>query len=271
VSTINRATRHWSGVGLLVLVMGSVGSLAPLHARAAAASHLDRLWQDRADPRAVAALIDAGVARLRTDPDDYDTAWRTARAQWWAAHFETDPDRKAALALDAVTTAERAADLQPNRVEGHFLAAVAVAEYATTIGVLRALAENVLGRLESAARRAYEIDRDFDNGGPMSVLGRYYAAVPWPKRDLGRSRQLLEELKARHPGAVNGRFYLAETYHAMGEPDLAEAELRFVLQPDMSAGLDLESAETRRLAAQRLSEWFPSGRPPSPVSASEGG
>jgi hypothetical protein len=79
--------------------------------------------------------------------------------------------------------------------------------------------------------------------------------LPWPKRDLPRSRQYLEELKARHPTALMGRFYLAETYHALGDDEAARRELDFVKQSHVAAARDdLESPTV--LADAALREWF---------------
>ena len=76
---------------------------------------------------------------------------------------------------------------------------------------------------------AYERDRDFDRGAPMTVLGRYYYSLPWPKRDLERSRQYLEEVRARHPKVRIARWYLAETYHALADHEKARSEIDFLL------------------------------------------
>ncbi|OFV90194.1 MAG: hypothetical protein A3J75_00555 [Acidobacteria bacterium RBG_16_68_9] len=191
---------------------------------------MDRLWAQRETAEALHDLVALGMIALAIDPQSYEATWRLAQAYFWVAH--TQPDRlfKKAMAAKASERAQQAVEIQPERVEGRYLYAVAVGEYASTIGIMKAVTEGVAGKIETAALKAYELDRDFDSGAPMMLLGRYYYMLPWPKRDLDRSRRYLEELKSRHPKVLTGRCYLAETYYAQGEKDQARAELDFVAQ-----------------------------------------
>ena len=79
--------------------------------------------------------------------------------------------------------------------------------------------------------------------------------LPWPKRDLQRSRQFLEELRQRQPNALTGRYYLAETYRALGDNDAARRELEFVLDHDSTPAPDDPEAPSV-LASSALREWF---------------
>jgi hypothetical protein len=219
---------------------------------------MDKLWVERDKSEALHDLVTLGLLALTIPGDDYDAMWRTARAQFWLAH--TQPNRlvKKALAAKAAVLAERAMALRPDRVEGYYVSAVAVGEYATTIGVMKALTEGVAAKIEGAALKAYEVDRDFDSGAPMIVLGRYYYSLPWPKRDLERSRRFLEELRMRHPDSRIGRWYLAETYHATGENEKARAEIDFVLQRS-SKGLASGTDDPTDPAREALQHWFGTG------------
>lgn len=216
---------------------------------------MDRLWVERHRPGALQDMVALGMVAQTIDPQSYEAQWRTARAAFWTARTQTNRVLKGAMATRARTVAERAVELNPARAEGHYFLAVSLGEYATTTGIVRAVREGLGGKIESAALRAYELDRDFDDGAPMAVLGRFYFMLPWPKRDLPRSRQFLEELRQRKPNALTGRFYLAETYHALGERDAARRELAYILaHGENHAGDDPEAANL--LAAAAMKEWF---------------
>jgi predicted Zn-dependent protease len=183
--------------------------------------------------------------------------WRTARAVWWVGHTTDDTRVKRNRCLTATQLAERAIDLQPDRVEGHIYYAVAIGEYATTIGVNEVIWKGVGPKLEHAALRAYALDKDYDEGASMTTLGRYYSMLPWPLQDLQQSRRYLEELRQSHPHALIGRFYLAETYYKLGEHTLALHELEYVVSTEAVDGAAVVRPPPRDLAAQRLAQWFP--------------
>ena len=122
--------------------------------------------------RAPTASRSATLA-LAVDPHSYEVQWRMARAYFWVAYTQPSRVAKKALAAKALEWAERAVSEQPDRVEGHYFYAVALGEYASTIGVMQAVVDGVAGKVESAAQRAYAIDRDFtsrrarDGAGPL--------------------------------------------------------------------------------------------------------
>jgi hypothetical protein len=161
------------------------------------------------------------------------------------------------MARKAMEWADHARTDRPERVEGHYLFAIAAGEYANTIGAAQALTEGIAGKVESAALRAYAIDRDYSYGAPGTVLGRYYFMLPWPMRDLERSRRYLEEVVARHAGALIARDYLADTYHELGEREMARMQLTFVLAADLAPGTELDLPQPKTLAREAMERWFP--------------
>ncbi len=212
---------------------------------------MDHVWHAREQMGSAAAIIDLGERALRVSPRSYEVHWRLARAYWWLAHGDGDRTLRRDWARAGVDWARRSVDLNSAAVEGHYFEALGVAEYAILVGVPTAVLEGVAGRIEDAARRAYAIDPTFDDGGPMIVLGRFYFMLPWPKRDLRESVRLLEEARERAPRSLLARVYLAETYRALGDEKAARDELNYVAR--VGAG------PMRRLANEKLREWFHSG------------
>jgi hypothetical protein len=241
---------------ILIVLLASVASARAEDANLVELiSRMDRLWSDRGRPGAIHDLVTLGMVAQAIDPQSFEVQWRTSRAVFWVARTQSNRFVKQAMAVRARDLAQHAITLVPERVEGHYFLAVALGEYATTSGIVRAVREGLAGRIEGAALKAYEIDRDFDRGAPMAVIGRFYFMLPWPKRDLERSRQFLEELRQRHPNALTGRYYLAETYRALGDDAAARRELEFVLEHERTPAADDPEAPSV-LASSALREWF---------------
>lgn len=223
----------------------------------ASLARMDGLWAHRDTDEAMQELVSVGTNALATDPQSYEAEWRVARAYFWVAYMQPNRIAKKAMAGKAVEWADRVRTDRPDRVEGHYLYSVAVGEYATTIGNAQAVIEGIAGKVESAALRAYEIDPDYSYGAPGTVLGRYYFMLPWPVRDLQRSRRYLEEVVARHPHGLIARDYLADTYYDLGEHEKARAQLTFVLTNELLPGTELDLPPPKALARDAMQRWFP--------------
>jgi hypothetical protein len=204
------------------------------------------------------ALVDQvalGDLALAIAPDAAEVEWRLGRAFFAGAADQPNRILRRALAGQAMAWAGRAREHAPERVEGHYYYAVATGVYALTIGIMRALSDGVAGSIESAGERALALDPDFLDGAPGVLLGRYYFSLPWPRRDLARSRTLLEAVARRHPGKLVARVYLAETCHALDDDERARTELRAVLA---APATPVEAGESPPHEQARLAwrEWF---------------
>lgn len=219
---------------------------------------LDELWTARDGDASQREAIDYGLALMASEPDNFEVAWRMARLTRWAALHQEDDDEKRRYATKAMQWAQRAITLHPDRVEGYFYQMMAVGEYGSTLSVPRAMYEGIGGQFERAGLKAYEIDRNYEDGETVTALGRYYFVLPWPKRDLAKSRRFLEEGVRDHPQVLMNLLYLAELEHEAGNEDKARTLLERVLEPGgpSSAGTE-HHGEARALARAHLEKWFP--------------
>jgi hypothetical protein len=224
---------------------------------------LDALYARRAQPGPMDELIRLGEQSLASDPDSYDVTWRIARARWWTCHVSEDKDAGRAACERAREDAERAIRLRPHGVEARLMHAFAIGDYATRIGILRAVREGIGSRFENAIREAYELDRDYDHGAGIVAFGRFYYELPWPMRDLEKSRRLLEEAKQRHPRTLLGRLYLADTYRALDQDEAARGELEAVIASEPLPQRAPEDAPAASEARRRMRDWF-GDQEPSP-------
>jgi len=220
-------------------------------------ARMDALWLHRDTGSAVQELVLVATGAVTTDPQDYEAEWRLARAYFWVAYTQSNRVAKKAMAGKAMEWAERARAQRPNRVEAHYLYAIAIGQYADTIGIVQAVMDGVAGKFEAEARRAYEIDRDYSYGAPGTVLGRYYFMLPWPQRDLELSRRYLEDVVARHPSSLVARCYLAETYYELGQRGKAREQLAYVLTHDPAPGTELDLPPPKVMARETMQRWFP--------------
>jgi len=225
-------------------------------------AELDRLWGERAHSAAVDSAVALGTRAAEQHPSSYDITWRLARAYWRKGDLATENAQRQALYGAARRQAQLASTLAPQRVEGHCYYGLTTGDYGGTLSVVRAVLERIASTFEREITRAYEIDRDFDNGAPMLALGRYYFKLPWPKRDLAASRRYLEELRQRHPSVLLGRVYLAETDYALGDDAAARRELEYVLSHDPLPDRGVEEGDIKSDAQQQLQQWF--GRTATP-------
>jgi tetratricopeptide (TPR) repeat protein len=102
------------------------------------------------------------------------------------------------------------------------------------------LAKGLGSKYEEHIEKALEIDRNYDNAGPLRAIGRYWYQVPWPKRDLKKSMHYLKEGVVSASINVRGHVYLAESYLKAGEKGLAREHLRKSLEilPDLKQEVD---------------------------------
>ena len=130
----------------------------------------------------LAVLSLSGCFSVSTPPDERTDFARHRLAAEEALVHVTDPALSKADQLEwarrAVGHADRAIELEPERVEGHFYRAVGMG-YVFERSNLSAVGR--VGDLEQAALRARELDPAFEHGGPLRYLAMLYWKSPaWP-------------------------------------------------------------------------------------------
>jgi tetratricopeptide (TPR) repeat protein len=223
--------------------------LAPALARGQLSTPVDAVRQegDRTAPPALLAELDAayarrdapgemdGMARMLEDaekrwPGDYEVHWRIARHHFWLADDPTlDKREKSRLGRIAWEYGDRAAAVNPDRVEGWHFAAAGVGNHALGMGVLAALRQGIEGSFRERLSRAEQLDPGFQDGAIPTAWGRFWYELPWPKYSARRSRAALEEALRQNPDNVRARVYLAELNLKEGDRARAREELENAL------------------------------------------
>lgn len=208
----------------LLLTVGAGTDARPAQPPAAAApagpaplsqvlARIDQLHARRDDRAAFAeeqSLVQGALARA---PQDYNVLWRAARYYFWLAD---DPgqsnEQRSRVGKEGWDLAERAIAVNPNRVEGHYWAAVCMGNYALGLGVVKALSQGMEGKFRARLGRATQLDPRYEHGAIEVAWGRFYDKLPWPKRDRKEAEAHLRKAIEINSMNLRARVFLASTY-----------------------------------------------------------
>jgi len=187
-------------------------------------ARLDALYAQRDDRRVLAEQRHFLDERARQAPADFEIQWRAARVYFWLGDDPSlSPEERSKLGKTGWDYAERAIALAPQRVEGHYWAAVNIGTYALGLGVMRALAAGLEGKFRERLGRAEQIAPGYNHGGVGVAWGRFYEKLPWPKRDRAKAEQSLRKVLDRlNPNNLRARVFLADTLAHAGKPQEAK-------------------------------------------------
>jgi hypothetical protein len=119
------------------------------------------------------------------------------------------------------------------------------------VGVLTALRQGLEGKFRSYSLAALRINRDFLDGAPLVLWGRYFFKLPWPKRDVGQSIKVLTSCLVTHPTNLRARLYLADALLS----DDRKAEARKQIEQITAAPPGTDPSEDHRIRS-RAAQWM---------------
>jgi tetratricopeptide (TPR) repeat protein len=174
------------------------------------------------------------AARLAANAEDFEAAWKLARARYWIGGRAPAHERKPAL--EAGIEAGRAAvRTQPQRPEGYFWIAANMGALAESFGLRQGI--RYRGEIKSMLLKVLELDPRFQQGSADRALGRWYFKVPGL---FGGSKKKSEEHLRRSltygPDSTISHYFLAETLLELGR----RAEARDALQRVLDVPIDPE-------------------------------
>ncbi len=205
-------------------------------------AQLDKLWGLRDDASSMKATDAAISAGVKAFPNDYEVLWRAARYRWWVADG-ADQKLKKQLAKEGWNFAKAAVAANPKGHEGKYYTALNIGAYSQAVGILKALGEGLEAQFNDHLDFALATNEAFDRHGPRVAKGRYYWELPWPKRDLAKSREALEQVTRARPEHLRAWLFLAETELKDGNAKAAKAAIDHVT----SGSTDYDPPEGRRI------------------------
>ena len=231
---------------------GTPGNAAPAEGPAGWKEKFDELWKKRDQPGVEQQLFQICQQQLATTPKDFDANWRLASLYNWQANTPgIDNDHKAQQGKLAWEAGDKAIAARPNDVHGQYQAGAGIGNYSEGVGILTALSQGLEGKFRDRLQAALKIDKDYLDGMPQVVWGRYFYKLPWPKRDVDESVKVLSEAMESHPNNMRARLYLADSYWDNGKKDEAKRLVQDIL--DFKGGDD--PPEERRLK-ELAQDWL---------------
>jgi hypothetical protein len=208
------------------------------------------MYARREDLEQARRAAEVWQGRLAVRPDDFEAAWKLARARYWLGGHAPETERRQMLE-EGIAAARTAARLRPERPEGHFWSAANMGALAESFGLRQGL--KYRGAIKEALLTVLKLDPAFQRGSADRALGRWYFKVPGL---FGGSRQKseahLRQSLTYHPHSTASRFFLAETLLEAGRRDEARGELQRVLDAPLDPDWTPEDREFKRKAQALL-------------------
>lgn len=175
---------------------------------------------------------------LKSNPKSYEAAWKGARAYREYAQLAKEEEVEGWESICkkygklGMGLGEKAIQLDPKSVEGHFYYGLSVGIYSDGAGIVTALRENLKSKTQEGLEKAYEIDKTYQVGGPMKALGRFWFILPWPLNDKNKSLEFFREHQKAFPEDPEGQVFLAELLINKKETKEAKTLLERAAQSD---------------------------------------
>jgi tetratricopeptide (TPR) repeat protein len=223
---------------------------AALVAQPLPAGDPDALYRNRATLASARDAAEIWDARLKSDPANFDAAWKLARAMYWLGGHDAETGRRAQLER-GVEAGRKAAILEPKRPEGYFWTAADMGELAESFGLRQGL--KYRGEIRDALETVLRLDPGFQQGSADRALGRWYFKVPGL---FGGSKKQSEEHLRKsltyNPDSISSHYFLAETLFDMDRDADARGELRKAIAAPIDPDWEPEDREFKKLAEERL-------------------
>lgn len=188
-------------------------------------------------------------SRLQKNPNDFESAWKLARATYWIGTQGPSADRRSALE-QGIAAGRAAARIQPNRPEGHMWLAANMGALAESFGLRQGL--KYRGEIKNELLTVLRLDPAYAQGSADRALGRWYYKVP---SLFGGSNQKSEEHLRRsltyNPNSTASLYFLAETLVALKRKSEAKEMLDRVLAAPIDPAWAAEDRDFK-VRAQKL-------------------
>jgi len=232
-----------------VLVLAVLLLCAPLRAQDTARDP-DRLYADREHLQSALDAAAVWESRVKTNPKDFESAWKLARTCYWLGGHVAEDTRRAQYER-GIEAGRQASVLQIARPEGYFWMAANMGAMAESFGLRAGIKYRTPVR--TALETVLMLDPGFQQGSADRALGRWYLKVP---RLFGGSKdESVEHLKRSltyDRASTASHYFLAETYLEMDRRDEARQEAQKVLDLPVNPNWVPEDREFKQKAKTLL-------------------
>jgi tetratricopeptide (TPR) repeat protein len=210
----------------------------------------DALYRQRAVVASAQQAEAIWAERLASHPQDFESAWKLARARYWLGGHAGENTRKSYLE-GGVAAGRAAVAIAPARPEGHFWTAANMGALAESFGLRQGL--KYRGDIKSALETVLRLDPAYLQGSADRALGRWYYKVPglFGGSDK-KSEDHLRKSLTYNPNSHSSLFFLAETLIALKKKDEARATLQKLLDAPIDPEWAPEDREFKQKGAALL-------------------
>jgi tetratricopeptide (TPR) repeat protein len=212
-------------VWVLVWTVGFGANAGPVPADDVPAlmAKAETLWEQRADLTKLQESMRIHETISSQDPTHVEAMWKLARGCWWLGTHSPE-DQKLAIFERGMEYAKKAVAFKDDCAACHYWLGVNFGVYGESKGVLKSL--SLVDPIKEEMNKVIKLDPGFMHGGAYRLLGRMAYKLPWFAG--GSKKESVEHLKKAleyGPNSFLTRVFLAETYLAMDEKELAKGEL----------------------------------------------
>src|SRR5215218_9852628 len=210
----------------------------------------DALYARREDLESARRAERIWQSRLTANPQDFESAWKLARARYWIGGHAAAAEGRAILE-SGIAAGKAAASLRLDRPEGHFWMAASMGALAESFGLRQGI--KYRGAIKDALLTVLKIDPAFQQGSADRALGRwYYKVPPLFGGSKKKSEEHLRTSLTYAPHSTASHFFLAETLFELDREAEARAELQRVIDAPIEPDWGPEERELKSRARERL-------------------
>jgi tetratricopeptide (TPR) repeat protein len=227
-----------------LLLAAGLGAAVPTQS-----ANPDELYRQRVNMAMARQAADLWAARAGAG-QDFEAAWKLAKACYWIGTHDQATLRRAALER-GVAAAEQAAKLKPDAPEGHFWMAANMGALAESFGLGQGL--KYRGRIRDELQKVLAMDPAWQQGSADRAIGWWYHMVPGL---FGGSEKKAEEHLRRaltfNPKSTATLYFLAEVLLEDGRKADAKAMFQQVLDVPDDPDWIPEDRDFKQKAAAKL-------------------
>ncbi len=155
--------------------------------------------------QALKQAIELFEQAVQASPESFEANWKLARAYRDYAlnaqrrELEGWKDICKEYGQKGMEYAEKARELKPDAVQGHYFYGLSVSVYSDSVGIVSAISQGLRGKTKEALEKSYDIDKHYRDSTPIMALGRYWQVVPWPYRDRNKALEYYREAQEAMP------------------------------------------------------------------------
>lgn len=177
--------------------------------------------------------IDLYLNVLKKSPESFEANWKCARAYREYGEISKKSNIKgwketcAVYGKQGMKYGQIAAGLKPDHPAGYYYCGLSVGIYSDGKSIFTAIKEGLKNLTQTHFEKAYELDKMYDDAGPVLALGRFWAVLPWPMADRKKALAYYREYQKTpyFHQRDEGRIYLSELLIKMGgKKNKAEAK-----------------------------------------------